>query len=89
MTYDDRNRGQVWRNDKKETATHPDFKGSVNVEGVEYWVSAWKRKPDANSKAPALSFSLQKKEAEGGSQGGDTGASGGTAEDELADPIPV
>lgn len=60
--YDDTNRGQIWMNDKKETEKHPDFKGSINVEGVEYWVSAWKRKPDANPKAPALSFSIQKKE---------------------------
>jgi hypothetical protein len=62
MSYDNTNRGQIWGNDKKEKDTHPDFKGSVNVEGVEYWVSGWKRKPDAHPKAPALSFSLQKKE---------------------------
>ena len=60
--YDNTNRGQIWGNDKKETPNHPDFRGSVNVEGVEYWVSAWKRKPDANPKAPALSFSLTPKE---------------------------
>jgi len=66
--YDDTNRGQIWPNDKKETDKHPDFKGSVNVEGVEYWVSAWKRAPDANPKAPSLRFSIQKKEAQGGAQ---------------------
>lgn len=60
--YDKTNRGSIWANDRKETATHPDFKGSLNVEGKEYWVSAWKRKPDANPKAPALSFSIQPKE---------------------------
>lgn len=62
MTYDNTNRGQIWGNDKKEKDTHPDFKGSINVEGKEYWLSAWKRKPDANPKAPALSFSIQAKE---------------------------
>lgn len=62
MTYDNTNRGQIWGNDKKESDKHPDFKGSLNVEGVEYWVSAWKRRPDANPKAPALSFSIQPKE---------------------------
>ena len=60
--YDNTNRGQIWKNDKKETEKHPDFKGSINVEGVEYWVSGWKRKPEANPRAPALSFSIQKKE---------------------------
>ena len=63
--YDDTNRGQIWPNEDKtaETPTWADFKGSVNVEGVEYWVSAWKRKPDANPKAPSLSFSIKRKEA--------------------------
>ena len=60
--YDNTNRGQIWKNDKKEKDTHPDFKGSINVEGVEYWVSAWKRKEGTNPKAPALSFSIQKKD---------------------------
>lgn len=60
--YDNTNRGSIWKNDKKETDRHPDFTGSLNVEGVEYWVSAWKRKPDANPKAPALSFSVKPKE---------------------------
>lgn len=60
--YDNTNRGQVWGNDKKETEKHPDFTGTLNVEGVEYWVSAWKRKPDANPKAPSLSFSIKPKE---------------------------
>lgn len=60
--YDDTNRGSIWKNDRKEKPTHPDFKGTLNVDGVEYWVSAWKRKPDANPKAPALTFSVQRKE---------------------------
>ena len=60
--YSNENRGQIWKNDRKEKDTHPDFTGSLNVEGVEYWVSAWKRKPDANPKAPALSFSIKLKE---------------------------
>ena len=62
--YDNTNRGSIWGNDKKEKDTHPDFKGSINVEGVEYWLSAWKRKPDANPKAPALSFSIQRKDSD-------------------------
>ena len=63
MEYDNTNRGSIWKNEKKETEKHPDFTGSLNVEGVEYWVSAWKRKPDASAKAPALSFSIKPKDA--------------------------
>ena len=47
---------------EKDTENHPDFKGSLNVNGQEFWVSAWKRKEGANPKSPALSFSIQAKE---------------------------
>ena len=60
--YDNTNRGSIRKNEKKEKDPHPDFTGSLNVGGVEYWVSAWKRKPDANPKAPALSFSIKPKD---------------------------
>lgn len=60
--YDNTNRGSIWKNDKKVKDTDPDFTGSVNVNGVEFWVNAWKRKQDANPKAPALSFSVKPKE---------------------------
>jgi hypothetical protein len=60
--YDNNNRGSIWKNEKKEKDTHPDFTGSLNVNGVEYWVSAWKRKEGAAPKAPALSFSVKPKE---------------------------
>jgi len=64
--YDNTNKGQIWKNDKKTTDTHPDFKGSINIEGVEYWLSCWKRSPNANPNAPALKMSVQRKEANQG-----------------------
>ena len=60
--YDNTNRGSIWKNDDKQSDKHPDFKGSLNVNGVDYWVSAWKRKEGANPKAPALSFTVKPKE---------------------------
>ena len=62
MEYDNTNRGSIWKNEKQTTEKHPDFTGSLNVNGVEFWVSAWRRKPGANPKAPALSFSIKQKE---------------------------
>ena len=59
MERDNTNRGAIWKNRKKEKDTHPDFTGSLNVDGVEYWVNAWRRKDDAPSNAPALSFSVR------------------------------
>lgn len=32
----------LFKNDKKETDKHPDMKGQGQVEGKEYWLSAWK-----------------------------------------------
>ena len=85
MTYDNTNRGQIWKNDDKQSDTHPDFKGTINVEGVEYWVSAWKRKPDANPKAPALSFSIKLKESQAAQA---KAAAQGVPADDFNDPIP-
>lgn len=82
--YDDTNRGQIWGNDRKEKPTHPDFKGTLNVDGVEYWVSAWKRKEGANPKAPALTFSVQPKEQQAPRDSG----GGDTQPDDLDDDIP-
>ncbi|MCP5101369.1 MAG: hypothetical protein GY943_37965 [Chloroflexi bacterium] len=76
--YDNSNRGAIWGNTKKETASHPDLKGEINATGehvcehcgktttsvLDFWVSAWKRKPDANPKAPALSMSLTAKDTQ-------------------------
>ena len=61
---DKTNRGAIWGNARKEQESHPDFTGSMNIDGKEYWVNAWKRKPDAGPKAPALSFSVRPKDAQ-------------------------
>ena len=62
QTYDNNNRGSIWKNDKKETENHPDFTGSATINGVDMWVSAWKRKADAKEKSPALSFTFKVKD---------------------------
>ena len=35
------NSGVLFKNDKKETEKHPDYKGNIMVDGNEYWLSAW------------------------------------------------
>ena len=86
MTYDNTNRGAIWKNDDKREDNHPDFKGSLNVDGREYWVSAWKRKEGAPAKAPALSFSVKPKEAQ--PRRPDPISSGRSLREELNDDIP-
>ena len=35
------NSGVLFKNDKKETGNHPDYKGNITVAGQDYWLSAW------------------------------------------------
>jgi len=45
MEYDNSNRGVLFKNDRKEKETHPDYKGSyTDGNGVEFWLSAWLKK---------------------------------------------
>lgn len=62
MEYDNTNRGSVWKNDKRETDKHPHYTGTLNVDGAEYWVSAWAKDKDSNPKAPNLTFSIKLKD---------------------------
>ena len=42
MSYEQKDNDLVlFKNDKKETDKHPDYKGSGMVNGVEVWLSAW------------------------------------------------
>lgn len=53
--YDNTNRGALFRNKRKEKDSHPDHTGSLNVMGIEYWVSAWIK---TSSKDGSKFFSL-------------------------------
>jgi len=61
MEYNNELKGVLFRNDKKQSDKHPDYKGSMQVAGVEYWLSAWinERK---DGKGKYMSLSLQSKE---------------------------
>ena len=53
--YSNEDRGALFRNDKKETDNHPDYNGSINVGGVDYWLSAWVKTSKAGKKFFSLS----------------------------------
>ena len=39
--YDENNRGVLFKNHRKENDRHPDYRGKINVDGVEKEISAW------------------------------------------------
>lgn len=42
MAYEQKDfTGSLFKNDRKEKDTHPDYKGELMVGGVVYWLSAW------------------------------------------------
>ncbi len=90
MTYDNTNRGSIWKNKKKRPGKQDaDFTGSLNVNGVEYWVNGWKRKEDASADAPALSFSIRPKDDQGVTpKRADPISSGRSLRAEMDDDIP-
>lgn len=61
--YDETNRISIWRSDRmREGENDASFTGSVNVEGVEYFVNLWPRKEGANPKSAALSGNIKRKD---------------------------
>lgn len=66
MAYDNTNRGAMFKNDRKESDRHPDYKGSLDVGGTQYWISGWIKVAGPNSQNPGskfLSISIEPKEA--------------------------
>ena len=35
------NSGALFKNDKRQKDTHPEYQGSVTIKGQQYYVSAW------------------------------------------------
>ena len=55
MEFSNENRGSLFNNEKKTEDRHPDLSGSINIDGTEYWLSAWKKKSKAGTGFLSLS----------------------------------
>ena len=91
-TYDNTNSGMMARNENRKTDKHPEFSGSINVEGTDYWLSAWVNEGRPGGKIEGkkyFSIKINRKEGYGTSS---TAASSPPASrgrfDDMDDDIP-
>lgn len=50
------NSGSLFKNDRKEADTHPEYKGTALINGVEYWMDAWINESSSGAKYMSLKF---------------------------------
>ena len=55
MPFDDTNRGVLLKNDRKDGESSPDYKGTINVDGVEHWLNGWIKESKKGDKFMSLS----------------------------------
>jgi len=61
--YDNTNKGALWVEKAPKSDKHPNMKGSINIDGKEYWLSAWAtREPEG--KRPNIKLSVTAKDAQ-------------------------
>lgn len=88
MKYDRTNSGALFKNDKQGNESRPDYKGTLNVNGQDFWISAWLKSSKAGNKY--MSLSVQPKEGRGERKQSDAKPGGGETNGEPAfdDDIP-
>lgn len=59
--YDNTNRGALWKNtEMRPDKRDPHFQGTININGKDYQLSAWKPDPEkVGPKTPVLSLSVR------------------------------
>jgi hypothetical protein len=57
MGYEQKpNSGSLFKNDRKETDQHPDYTGTLDVDGRQFWLSSWVRTTSAGKKYLSLAI---------------------------------
>ncbi len=69
MAYEQRNlQGSLFKNGRKETDKHPDYNGSCMIGDVEYWISAWIKRPEGKDPFMSLAFKPKDNQAKPAAQ---------------------
>lgn len=84
-TYDNTNRGALFKNTRKDSDNHPDYNGSINVDGVEYWLSAWVKE---GAKGKFFSLSVKSKEQATPKPQAKATAKASSGSDDMDDDLP-
>ena len=83
--YDNTNSGALFKNDdKREGKKDPDYKGSVNVEGTDYWVSSWINTSKSGQKYMSLKLKAKEPRADA-APAADKAAPQAFVDDDLSD----
>jgi hypothetical protein len=64
MAYDNTNRGALFKNERKEKETQPDYTGSLNVGGVDYFLDAWLKTAESGRKFMSVKVKRKDKQPE-------------------------
>ena len=94
MSYDNTNRGSIWKNEKRPGKKDPDYRIEFNLDGQDFKVAIWKRAEDANPAAPPWSFKIDRPQQSITEQAlakvrrPDQITSGRSLHDEIDDDIP-
>lgn len=51
--------GSLFKNDRKDKPSHPDYKGTFKVKGEEYWVSGWIKETKGGDKYLSCAMTLK------------------------------
>lgn len=61
MAYDNTNTGALFKAKERATDKHPEYSGTINVDGKEYWLAGWVN--EAKSGQKYFSLKVKPKEA--------------------------
>lgn len=87
MSYETKdNTGSLFKNNRKEKDTHPDYTGSARIAGRDHWMNAW-LKTDKNG-GKYFSFAFKLKDGTADRPGTDKPVMDSTRHSALDDDIP-
>jgi hypothetical protein len=66
--YDNTNKGVLFSNKDRDSDSKPNAKGSINIEGDEYWLSAWTNTDKNGNKYQKLSVQAKEQAHNNGMQ---------------------